>query len=255
MDLSSILLTTAVVIAAAVSLLWVISLPLKNASIADIFWGLGFVLIAAIAFTMGARDLRAIFVTVLTSIWGLRLTLYLAWRSHGKPEDSRYAAMRDHHGTRFWWVSFLTVFALQGAIMWGVSLPVQLGNTGDVPLGWFNYLGTAVWSIGFFFELVGDYQLARFKSAPENKGKVMDQGLWHYTRHPNYFGNSLIWWGLTMIAVTMSTSWLIISPIAMTFLLLKVSGVALLDKDLKNRSDQFRKYIQQTNAFLPWPPK
>lgn len=255
MDVSSILAMNLVVVAVAVTLLWLVSLPLKDASIADLFWGAGFVLIALITFAVGDGTSRGIWLTVLTSIWGLRLSAYLSWRNHGKPEDSRYKAMRDHHGARFAWVSLLTVFLLQGAIMWVVSLPVQVGQVGGGPMSAFNYIGVAVWVVGFGFEAIGDFQLARFKSDQTNRGKVMDQGLWRYTRHPNYFGNCLIWWGLMMVAVTSSTLWLAISPILMTFLLLKVSGVALLDSDLKNRSDEFRRYIQQTSAFVPWWPK
>ncbi len=255
MELINLLSLNATIVLAAVLILWVISVWLKDASIADIFWGFGFVLIAIVSWSMGTRDSRATLLTLLTAIWGLRLTGYLAWRNHGKPEDSRYAAMRKHHGDRFWWVSLLTVFLLQGAIMWIVSLPVQAGQTNEAPMSYLAFLGFAAWLVGFFFESVGDFQLARFKSNPANSGQVMDQGLWKYTRHPNYFGNCLVWWGITAVAFSVANAWIVVSPVLMTFLLLKVSGVALLDKDLKNRSDDFRDYIQRTSAFIPLPPK
>ncbi|WP_419189813.1 DUF1295 domain-containing protein [Stieleria marina] len=254
MDTWEILSATAAAIFVAVTILWLVSLWLKDASIADLFWGFGFVVIAAIAYAMGNQDLRGGLVAVLTAVWGLRLTGYLCWRNLGHGEDSRYRAMRDHHQERFWWVSFFTVFLLQGTIMWIVSLPVQVGQRSVQDLGPANFIGVAVWLVGFLFESIGDYQLARFKMDPANKGKVMDQGLWRYTRHPNYFGNALIWWGLTLLAMNLSTGWLLVSPVLMTFLLLKVSGVALLDKDLSNRSDEFRRYIARTSAFVPWPP-
>jgi steroid 5-alpha reductase family enzyme len=255
MELSNILISNAVIVLTAVSILWVVSIPLKDASIADLFWGFGFVLIAVVSWFMGTRDLRASLLTLMTASWGLRLTGYLAWRNHGKPEDARYAAMRKHHGDRFWWVSLLTVFLLQGTIMWVVSLPVQTGQTNETPLKSAAFLGIGIWLVGFLFESVGDFQLARFKADPANSGQVMDQGLWRYTRHPNYFGNCLIWWGITATAFSIANAWILISPVLMTFLLLKVSGVALLDRDLQNRSDEFRDYIQRTSAFVPLPPK
>jgi steroid 5-alpha reductase family enzyme len=236
-------------------LLWLVSLRLKDASIVDIFWGLGFVLIAWATFVVATRDLRSFLLVAMTTIWGLRLAVYLAWRNHGKGEDTRYKAMRDYRGNTFWWVSLITVFGLQGAVMWLISLPIQIGQADETPLSVLNYAGVIVWVIGFLFESLGDYQLARFKSAPQAKGKVMDQGLWRYTRHPNYFGNSLIWWGIFWVSASSSTLWLAISPILMTFLLLKVSGVALLEKSLANRSGEYRDYIGRTSSFIPWPPK
>ncbi|WP_442508444.1 DUF1295 domain-containing protein [Novipirellula sp. SH528] len=255
MSTSLVLLFSAGVIATAMLLLWSISLRLRDASIVDIFWGVGFVLVAWVTFVVTETDWRSTLLAILTTIWGLRLAIYLAWRNHGKDEDARYQAMREHRGDSFWWISFFTVFGLQGVVMWLVSLPVQIGQTVASPMNGLNYLGIAVWVIGFFFETVGDLQLARFKATKDESDKVMDQGLWRYTRHPNYFGNALIWWGLFLVAVTPSTLWLAISPIAMTFLLLKVSGVALLERSLADRSQEYRDYIQRTSAFIPWPPQ
>jgi steroid 5-alpha reductase family enzyme len=244
----------AAVVCVAMILLWLISLRLKDASIVDIFWGLGFVLIAWVTFSSTAGGPRATLLVALTTIWGLRLAAYLAWRNHGKGEDPRYAAMREHRGQAFWWISLFTVFGLQGVVMWLISLPVQVGQTLESPMAVFNYAGIVIWGIGFLFESVGDYQLARFKSGHHAYGKVMDQGLWRYTRHPNYFGNALIWWGLYLVAVSPSTIWLAVSPIVMTFLLLKVSGVALLERSLASRSEAYRDYVRRTSAFIPWPP-
>ncbi len=235
--------------------LWLISLRLRDASIVDIFWGVGFVLIAWATFAVTPSTLRSVLLVATTTIWGVRLAAYLAWRNHGKGEDARYQAMRDHRGESFWWFSLISVFGLQGAVMWLVSLPIQVGSADDSPLGVLNYASVAVWVVGFLFESVGDYQLAKFKMDPAMKGQVMDKGLWRYTRHPNYFGNTLIWWGIFGVSASVSTLWLAISPILMTFLLLKVSGVALLERSLAKRSSDYRDYVRRTSAFVPWMPK
>jgi steroid 5-alpha reductase family enzyme len=255
MSVSAILLLNAALISIAMVLLWLVSLRLKDASIVDIFWGIGFVLIAWATFAVTAVDLRSIMLVAMTTIWGVRLAVYLAWRNHGKGEDSRYKAMRDYRGHTFWWVSLITVFGLQGAVMWLISLPIQIGQADQPSLSMFGGAGVILWLIGFMFESIGDYQLARFKSAPQARGKVLDQGLWRYTRHPNYFGNALIWWGIFWVSASSSTWWLVLSPVLMTFLLLKVSGVALLEKGLAKRSAEYRDYIRRTSRFVPWPPK
>lgn len=255
MNTPQILMINAALVAAAMIVLWLISLRLKDASIVDIFWGLGFVLIAWTTFFFASGGTRAILLATLTTFWGVRLGAYLAWRNHGKGEDSRYKEMRDHRGDAFWWFSLFSVFGLQGIVMWLVSLPVQVGQIVDSPMNVVNHLGIAVWAVGFFFEAIGDYQLARFKLRQNRNQKVMDQGLWRYTRHPNYFGDFMIWWGLFLVSVSASTLWLVVSPLVMTFLLLKVSGVALLERNLTSRSAEYRNYFLQTSAFIPWPPK
>jgi steroid 5-alpha reductase family enzyme len=163
--------------------------------------------------------------------------------------------MRATRGEAFWWVSLLTVFLLQGIVMWLVSLPVQVGQLNSAPLNVLAWLGIAIWLVGWLFESIGDYQLARFKLSSPPPGSVMDRGLWRYTRHPNYFGNALIWWGIFLVAVQGNTWWLALSPILMTFLLIKVSGVALLERSLASRSEEYRQYIRRTSPFLPWPPR
>jgi len=255
MSIAEVLLLNAALITASMVLLWLLSLGLKDASIVDIFWGLGFVLIACATFAVVPIGHRGGILTALTTVWGLRLAGYIGWRNHGKGEDSRYRAMRDYRGKNFWWFSLISVFALQGVVMWLVSLPIQVGQVAESSMGILNFAGVGIWLIGFLFESVGDYQLAKFKSMPDSRGKVMDRGLWRFTRHPNYFGNAMIWWGLFFVAATWSTAWLVISPIFMTFLLVKVSGVALLERNLAGRSEEYRDYIKRTSAFIPWPPK
>lgn len=267
--------------------MWLLSIPLKNVSIVDIGWGIGFVLIAwsCAMFAFGAFVVvpsPSYFIEVgpfrynwsdsygnpyrfllpaLVTIWGLRLAGYLAWRNVGKPEDYRYVAMRQKAGPSFVWSSLLRVFLLQGVVMWVVALPIQAAAARpvrDVCL-FLTIGGVVVWSIGVFFEAVGDWQLARFKSNPDNKGRVMDRGLWRYTRHPNYFGDFCVWWGLWLVSLGVSdytaTWWTVISPAVMSFFLIKVSGVALLERAMKKRSDEYEAYIARTSTFFPWPPK
>lgn len=239
--------------------IWLFSVRLRNASIVDIFWGSGFVVGAWLYFALtDTATPRKWLVVALVTIWGLRLTSHLFVRNHGKGEDYRYRAMREQHGTRFWWISFWTVYLLQGLIMWFVGLPVWVAMRGAEPseLTWIDGLGLAVFLGGLFFETVGDWQLTRFKADPANKGKLLTTGLWRYTRHPNYFGDALVWWGLTLFALaTPGSAWVVVSPILMTFLLMRVSGVALLEKRMSESKPEFRDYVQKTNAFLPWFPR
>jgi steroid 5-alpha reductase family enzyme len=240
------------------SSLWILSLPLRDASIIDPFWPIGFVAVAWLTFLLqGGAHPRAVLVFMLTTIWGARLAGYLFWRNWGKGEDYRYRQMRDKHGGRFWLVSLLTVFTLQAILLWFVSWPVQFGQilTPTSKVGWLDFAGIGIWLVGMFFETIGDYQLARFKRDPENKGRVMRQGLWRYTRHPNYFGDFCVWWGLYLIALAAGAWWTIVSPVLMSILLIKVSGAALLEKTIVERRPDYLKYMQTTNAFLPGPPR
>lgn len=257
-DLPTVMLVSAAVVATAVTLLWVLSLPIRNASIVDVFWGAGFVLIAWAAFLV-ADGLagRRLLLLVMTSVWGARLTLYLAWRNFGKGEDYRYAAMRERWGTHWWWWSLFQVFLLQGVLMWVVSLPVQAGQVPAGPdLGWMAAAGVFVWFVGLLFEGIGDLQLARFKADPANAGKVMDRGLWATTRHPNYFGDFLVWWGIWVVAAEASGAWwTAVGPAVMTILLMRVSGVAMLEKTITERRPGYAEYVRRTSAFFPRPPK
>jgi steroid 5-alpha reductase family enzyme len=238
---------------------WLLSLPTRNASLADIFWGLGFVLLAWVSFVLTGGYLgRKLLIVLLTSAWGLRLSLHIAWRNWGKGEDRRYQAWRAKRGASFWLVSLFTVFLIQAVLLWLVSLAVQVGQISPTPARFtgLDLLGSLVWVVGFTFEAVADWQLARFKADPANRGKVMNQGLWRYSRHPNYFGESLIWWGLFLISLTTPYGWwALISPLVITFLLLKVSGVTLLEKDIVERRPEYREYLETTSAFIPWFPK
>ena len=257
--LPEILIAAAIVVAGFMSLLWIVGVAIRDASIVDIAWGPGFALVAWTAFLLAdGADGRRLLLAVLTTVWGLRLGAYLAWRNLGKGEDFRYQAFRRRWGDRYWLISLFQVFWLQGALMWVVSLPVQAGQVPDVPpgLGWRAGLGIAVWAAGLFFETTGDLQLARFKADPGNRGKVMDRGLWRYTRHPNYFGDFLVWWGLFLVAVeARGTWWTVIGPIVMSTLLLRVSGVRMLERTIATRRAGYREYALRTSAFFPRPPR
>lgn len=246
------------VIATLMSVTWLVSLVKRDASIVDPIWGLGFVLVAwAVRVSVDGNATRQWVLVALTTIWGLRLSIYLYWRNHGTGEDFRYQAMRRHWGARFWWVSLFTVFALQGALMWVVSLPVQLGQVPDDPgLGVLGVIGIVVWAVGLAFEAVGDAQLARFKRDPANKGLVMDRGLWRYTRHPNYFGDACVWWGIALVAAESGLGAIgIIGAIVMTVFLRRVSGVTLLEKSLVKRRPGYEDYVARTSPFVPRPPR
>lgn len=246
-------------IAVGMLLLWLVSVRLRDASIVDIFWGLGFALVAVVAHaTGGGAPARKTLVTALAVVWGVRLAAHLAWRNWGQGEDYRYRAMRARHGDRFPLVSLYLVFGLQGVLMWIVSLPLQIAQASPVPphLTWLDAAGAALWAVGFAFEAVGDRQLARFRSDPANAGRVMDSGLWRYTRHPNYFGDAVLWWGFFLVALpTPHGWWAAVGPAVMTFLLLRVSGVAMLERSLKRRKPRYQDYIERTSAFFPWPPR
>jgi len=256
-DVETALKTSAATIGVLMVLVWFVSLLLKDASIIDLVWGTGFVLVAwAVWFRAEHRGTAQWILPVLTTIWGLRLSVYLAWRNHGQPEDRRYQDMRHKWGSAFPWVSLVTVFALQGVVMGIVSLPLQMGiATAEHCWTLLLSIGLAVWAAGLFFESVGDWQLARFKADPDNTGKVMDTGLWRYTRHPNYFGDFLVWWGVYLVAVAQSSAWwTIIGPIVMSVFLMRVSGVTLLEKSLRASRPGYEDYVARTNAFFPWPP-
>ena len=238
--------------------LWIVSVMLKNVSIVDMFWGFGFVLVNTFYFFNTDPTPAKIILLVLVAIWGLRLSVYLAWRNIGKPEDFRYQEFRKKYGeNRYWWISFFQTFLLQGILMFIISLPllgVNLYSTSQ-SLSFLDYLGILIWTIGFVFEAGGDKQLAKFKKNKANKGKVLNTGLWHYTRHPNYFGDSAVWWGFGLICLSTGSYWFVAGSVIMTLLIIKVSGVALLEKSLKDQKPQYKEYILNTSSFIPWFPK
>jgi steroid 5-alpha reductase family enzyme len=249
----------AVIIVIFVTLLWIWSVFIKNVSIIDIFWGLGFVIVNMFYACMsGDLTARKLLVLILVSIWGLRLAIYLAIRNTGKGEDFRYQEFRKNYGPkRYWWFSFFQTFLLQAVLIMVISLPLLGINTSSSSgaLNGLDYLGILVWLIGFIFEAGGDYQLMRFKQNPKNKGKILDVGFWKFSRHPNYFGDSAVWWSYAIFSIASGYYWQIIGSIIMTLLILKVSGVSLLEKSLKDTKPLYRDYIKKTNSFLPWFPK
>ena len=259
MDIWTIYGTNLAVIIGCMMGLWILSLALKNASIVDIFWGPGFVIVAWLTFCRAeGYPGRKILICTLVTIWGLRLGIHIARRNRGKVEDRRYQKWRADYGPGFWWISLFTIFGFQGILLWINTLAVQAGQMSAVPgrLIWVDVLGLIVWVVGFLFEAVGDWQLTRFKADPANQGRVMNLGLWAYTRHPNYFGECLMWWGLFLIAMaTWGNIWTIISPLTITILLLKVSGVTLLEKGMVETRPKYRDYMKRTSAFVPWFPK
>jgi steroid 5-alpha reductase family enzyme len=255
---STVLVAALVTIACLMLATWSVSLMMRDASIVDIAWGLGFVLSAwAARFVAGGSGSGNWLLLMMVTVWGLRLTVYLARRNLGKGEDFRYQAMRRKHGERFAVVSLTTVFGLQGALMFVVALPVTLGQRDtDAQAGFVAFVGFVVWAIGLYFEAVGDAQLARFKRNPANAGKIMDQGLWALTRHPNYFGDCLVWWGLAIVgSVQGAGPWAFLGAAVMTVLLVRVSGVAMLDRLLAKRKPGYAEYMARTSGFIPLPKR
>jgi steroid 5-alpha reductase family enzyme len=256
--ISNTLLNSVLVIVASMVLLWILSLAKKNASIVDIFWGLGFVIVGW-ASAINADNVSGLgkVVLVMVTLWGVRLSLYLAIRNHGKPEDFRYVAMRKHYGARFPVISLFTVFLLQGAIMMVVSLPVQIAlSDAHASLSIVSYVGIALFALGIFFEAVGDWQLAQFKRNPQNAGQVMQTGLWKYTRHPNYFGDTCVWWGIGIVALSASFGWIgLVGSLLMNFFLVRVSGVPMLERSMSKRRPGYDEYKRRTSSFVPRPPR
>ena len=252
-------LQAALIILVLVTLLWIWSIFIKNVSIVDIFWGVGFVVVNAFyVFMSGELNPRKILILALVSIWGLRLGIYLAIRNIGKGEDFRYQEFRRNYGPkRYWWFSYFQTFLLQGVLIMIVSLPllgVNLSSSsGDLKV--LDYIGIAVWLIGFTFEAGGDYQLMRFKRDVRNKGKVLNTGFWKYTRHPNYFGDALIWWSYALFSIASGGYWHFIGALVMIYLIINISGVAMLEKSLKKTKPGYKEYVESTNAFIPWFPK
>jgi len=258
MNFSSAFLAAGGVILAMMILLWIWSLVIKNSSIVDIFWGVGFVIVSWFVFAMAPQGYlpRRQLIAVLATIWGLRLALHIGLRNWGKPEDFRYAKWREENGPRWWWVSFFKVFLLQGFLLWIIAAPLIAAQTSGFPaiITPLDLFGVLIWIVGFLFESIGDLQLMRFKATRSDHGKILTTGLWRYSRHPNYFGDAVVWWGFYIIAAASGSWWTIFSPIIMTFLLRKVSGVTMLERTMK-RKPGYEEYMKNTNAFIPWFPK
>jgi steroid 5-alpha reductase family enzyme len=250
----------ALVVLGFMTAIWLLSLILRDSSIVDIFWGTGFVVSNWVYFALTPNGFpaRKWLISILVTIWGLRLSLYILRRNWGKGEDFRYQKWRQEAGAKWWWQSFLKVFFLQGVLMWIISAPLLAAQFSPTPdrLTVLDFVAIVVWAIGFFFEAVGDWQMARFKANPANKGKVLNTGVWRYTRHPNYFGDATQWWAYYLVAAAASGGfWTVFSPIIMTTFLLRVSGVTLLEKTLVQTKPQYQEYVESTSAFIPWFPK
>ena len=238
---------------------WIISLVRKNVTIADSFWGPGFVIIAWLTFFNANGFIgRKIILTGLVTLWGVRLFLHLHARNAGNSEDPRYAAWREKHGPNFWIISLFKVFLVQALFQWLIALGVQYGQMFSVParITLLDGLGLVIWGIGFVFESVADQQLSRFIKHPENKGKIMDAGLWRYSRHPNYFGESMMWWGIFIIVLSVPWGiWTIVSPLVITYTLLKITGVSMMEETIFGDNPAYQAYVARTSAFVPWFPK
>ena len=235
---------------------WCVSVFKRDVSIVDSVWPLLFLAAAATyAVTVPQAGPRTTLVLVLVGLWALRLAGYLTWRNWGQPEDRRYQKIRRRNEPHFALKSLYLIFGLQGVLAWIISLPLLAAIAAPRDLTVLDYAGVAIWAVGFGFESVGDWQLARFKSVATNRGRVMDQGLWRYTRHPNYFGDCCTWWGFYLIGFAAGGWWALVGPLLMSILLLRVSGVALLERDISERRPAYRDYMLRTNAFFPGAPK
>lgn len=257
LDLHAALVALAAMLAVAV-IVWAVSVAKKDASIVDSVWPL-FFLLGALSYVAASGRVeltsRTAVIGALLTAWALRLCIHITRRNWGEGEDRRYQAIRARNQPGFAWKSLYLVFGLQAVLGWIIAMPVFAGLSGGAPVGVFDCAGIALWLCGFAFEGIGDWQLSRFTADPANRGGVLDTGLWRFTRHPNYFGEATLWWGFFLLAVAAGAAWTVFAPLLMTFMLLKVSGVALLEKDIGERRPAYRAYIERTSALVPWPPK
>jgi len=247
------------VIMSMMTILWVISVFIKNVSIVDPFWSIGFLLAGIFYFLKtDGLEIRKLILLILLVIWSIRLSMYLGKRNWGEGEDFRYQQFRKDYGEhRYWWLSFFQVFLLQGVLCWLISAPLlaAMYYMPGTELNVFDYTAILIWVIGFTFEAGGDYQLARFKANSINKGTVLRTGLWKYTRHPNYFGDAMIWWAYGLFSLATGSYIPLLSSLLMTLLIIKISGVAMLERTLSKTKPQYKEYIEKTSAFFPWFPK
>jgi steroid 5-alpha reductase family enzyme len=255
--LAPLLGASALLVAALMVATWAASLPLRNAGIVDSVWGPGFALVALLGAGVGGGDpLRRWLLAAMVTLWGVRLSWHITRRNAGRGEDPRYARWRAEGGPRWPLRSLVTVFLLQGAILWTVSLPLQTGATAGAGIRWLEVLGTGVFLAGFLVEALADRQLTRFRADPANRGRVLDTGLWRYSRHPNYFGDALLWWGLWLVGGAATGAWwTVVAPVIMTVLLRYVSGVTLLERGMEERRPGYADYLRRTSPFLPRPPR
>jgi steroid 5-alpha reductase family enzyme len=250
---------TLAAVAAVLAITFAVALWRGHHSVIDVTWGLGFAVVAltSLVVSSGHGDAtRRVLVAVLTSAWGVRLATHIGVRNWGKGEDPRYAALLAKAPGNPTVYALRMIYLTQGVVMWFVSLPVQVAMYERGRPGALTWIGTAVFAIGLFFETVGDYQLTRFRAGPDSKGKVMDRGLWHYTRHPNYFGDACVWWGLYLIAAQQWQGALtILSTVAMTYTLANGTGKPTLEKGMADRRPGYAEYVRRTSGFIPLPPR
>lgn len=240
------------------TVIWLLSLLRRNSGVVDVFWGLGFLMLSAYTFFWESVGVPRQFVFMgIVVAWALRLATHIFFRGLGKSEDWRYAQWRAADPQSWWWKSYLKVFMLQGVIMLVLFPVMMVVLVAPIPDDWtlWDTIGATLCGIGFLFEWTADRQLLNWKRRPENSGQVMDRGLWRYSRHPNYFGEALVWWGFGCFAVSVGAWWALYSPLLMTYLLLRVSGVAMLERGLAGRKLAYEGYIRRTSAFIPWFPK
>ncbi|GKT08709.1 DUF1295 domain-containing protein [Desulforhabdus sp. TSK] len=255
--MTNVLITTTGIVLAYMTVWFILALIKGRNDIVDVAWGPGFILAALFSFLYGGMfTLRGVLVCRLVLVWGLRLALHIHERNRGKGEDHRYRQWREEWGDTFLWRSFLQIFMLQGVLLVFVAVPVIFINaSASHPFTAWDFLGLAVWMLGFSFEAVGDWQLLTFMRDPANRGKLLTEGLWRYTRHPNYFGEVTLWWGIWLMALSLPYGWLtIIGPLTITCLILKVSGIPMLERHYEGRTD-FEEYKKRTSPFFPLPPR
>lgn len=256
-----VLSTNAGITLAAVLVLWLVSIALRDVSIIDMFFAtLLFAIAGTSYFLSNGVPVRKQLIVILVGIWALRITIHLIRRNWGHGEDPRYTKLRSwvNDDRAFVWLSLRQVFLLQGVVIWFVSLPIQLGQVFTQPpaLGWPAYLGISIWLLGFVFETVADVQLTRFRADPANTGTVLQSGLWRYSRHPNYFGELCVWWGLFLVACDNLLGLItIIGPLLYTYLIVNVTGQATLDKKLAKERPGYKEYMESTSAMIPMPPR
>ena len=255
MDMQLYLTSLGLILAVGVAA-WALSVAIRNVAFVDSLWSLFFLIAAAtFALSVDLLSARGLLVTALVAIWALRLSIYITARNWGEPEDYRYQSIRANNEPGFAFKSLYIVFGLQGVLAWIIALPLLPAITQPGGIGPLEIIALALWLVGFGFESVGDYQLSRFKNDPANQGRVMESGLWRYTRHPNYFGDFCVWWSYYLFAVAAGGWWSVLSPLLMSFLLLKVSGVAMLERTITERRPAYASYVRRTNAFFPGAPR
>lgn len=256
MDFTALTLVATATVLAAMAVLWVVSVRISDASIADVAWGLLFVLVAGLGLFLGdGWLLRRLLVALLVAAWGLRLAFHIGRRNLGRGEDRRYARWREEHGASWPLRSLFTVFGLQGLLAVVIALPVLRAQSSPVPAHptWLDVAGLLVWGVGFAIEVIADAQLEAFKR--DDTGGVMSRGLWRYSRHPNYFGEAVLWWGLWLVALPTPFGWAtVVGPVTITVLLRFVSGVPLAERAMEGRSGWDR-YVRETSPFVPMPPR